>query len=122
MAATTSWTLYLEAHRRRRRQAAEEAAARAERARRAATAAAERLARELAVRRVILFGSLARGAFGERSDIDLAVEGLAPGKLVEALVTAGRDCEFAVDVVPLDHAPPYIRQAVISEGIALWPR
>ncbi|HEX9576951.1 MAG TPA: nucleotidyltransferase domain-containing protein, partial [Myxococcales bacterium] len=69
-----------------------------------------------------LFGSLARGRFHERSDIDLAVEGLPPGKLTDAMAIAEEGSHFQFGIVPLEAAFDYIRAAVGREGIQLWPR
>ncbi|MFQ3631065.1 nucleotidyltransferase family protein [Roseiflexus sp.] len=44
--------------------------------------------------RVILFGSLATERFSARSDIDLAVEGLAPADYFPALAEAGKLTDF----------------------------
>ena len=70
---------YIRAHRERRAAAAAEAVVRAREARAAAEAAARRIGERLGVRRVVLFGSLVRGRFHDRSDIDLAIEGLPEG-------------------------------------------
>ncbi|MBI4704033.1 MAG: nucleotidyltransferase domain-containing protein, partial [Deltaproteobacteria bacterium] len=64
---------------------------------------------------------LVRGTFHERSDIDLAVEGLPPGGLLDALAAADGSA-FRFDVIPLEIAPPYIREAAEKEGVVLWPR
>jgi predicted nucleotidyltransferase len=113
---------YMQAHRARREAAAVEAVARALEARAAAVTAAQRLGERLGVRRVVLFGSLARGRFHERSDIDLAVEGLPPGKLTDAMAIAEEGSHFQFGIVPLEAAFDYIRAAVGREGIQLWPR
>ena len=46
---------------------------------------AEILAREFGVRRVVLFGSIARGVAHPGSDIDLAVVGLGPALTLRAM-------------------------------------
>jgi predicted nucleotidyltransferase len=92
------------------------------RARQAAHDAAARIGTRVGARRVLLFGSLARGSFGLGSDIDLAVEGLAAGRLVDALAAAEDGCPFRVDVVPLESTRPEMTRRIASEGTALWPR
>jgi predicted nucleotidyltransferase len=69
-------------------------------------------------RRVIPFGSvLAEEAWHERSDIDLAVEGLSS----EALWQAEKDLEamvppwLEVDLIPLEHAFPEVRSHILGE-------
>jgi predicted nucleotidyltransferase len=84
-----------------------------------ARAAAARLGRAGA-RRVWLFGSLAGGAFDERSDIDLAVEGLAPGTLGDAWAAANMGSSFEIEVVPIDAARDSIRASIGREGKLIW--
>lgn len=68
--------------------------------------------------RVIVFGSLAHGAwFSPRSDIDLAVEGLAGEEFWRAWsaveqVTPG----FQVDLVDLTKAPERLRERIREHG------
>jgi predicted nucleotidyltransferase len=113
---------FIAAHRERRQREQERARKREELAHKAAEEAAEQLALNLGVTGVYLFGSLARGQFGSRSDIDLAVEGLVPGKLVDALGIVERNRAFEFDVLPLDAVRPEVAEAVRREGIRLWPR
>jgi predicted nucleotidyltransferase len=115
------YAAYIEAHRERRRLEQQCAQQQALAAREAAQQAAAMLARSLGVSRVYLFGSLARGTFGSRSDIDLAVEGLAPGKLVDALGIVECNRRFEFDIVPLDAARPEVAEAVRRDGVQLWP-
>ncbi|MBI5486400.1 MAG: nucleotidyltransferase domain-containing protein [Deltaproteobacteria bacterium] len=91
---------------------------------RRARAVAERLAVVLrdrfAARRVILTGSLARGGFGENSDIDLAVEGVRDDQFFRAGAELERAADgFAVDLVPLESAAPEYRTAAEEEGVVL---
>jgi predicted nucleotidyltransferase len=56
--------------------------------------------------RVVLFGSLAKGTFGEHSDIDLAVDGMSPkarDALAEELEALA--APFLLDVVPMERLP-----------------
>jgi uncharacterized protein len=79
---------YLQAWRARARVA--EAQASAWRAARCAEAegVARALVERLGARRVVLFGSLARGSAGPESDVDLWVEGLPEGAYLEAVSVA----------------------------------
>lgn len=113
---------YIDAHRARRDLAQREAALRAAEARLAAEAAAQRLGERLGLHRVVLFGSLVRGRFHERSDIDLAVEGLRDGALTDAMAIAEEDPRFEFSIVPIERARDYIRDAIEREGLQLWPR
>ncbi len=71
------------------------------------------------VRKVILFGSRARGDAEERSDIDLAVEaqGLSQTgwlQLVDQLENL--DTLLSVDIINLPEAAQTLRERILSEG------
>ena len=89
-----------------------------ERALEAARACMQLLRERFGVRRVILFGSVAgQTPWHERSDIDLAVEGLAPSELLTAY-TACRDLlprDVELDLVPLEQASPELRARILGE-------
>ena len=70
--------------------------------------------------RVIVFGSLAHGAwFHERSDIDLAVEGVAPDDFFPAWAALDHlDSPFEIDLLRYESAPPRLKQS-IAEGIEI---
>lgn len=104
----------------RARLSAEDAAVRerAARARRLARELAAVLRDEFGARRVILIGSLARGDFGPRSDIDLVVQGLRPADLFRAaarLQAIAGDVE--VDLAPFEDLRPRARRALGEEGV-----
>lgn len=88
----------------------------------AAWAEAERLARAFAeadpaLKRVILFGSLAQGErFTESSDIDLVIEGGDFTRLMR-IAEASR---FVVDLVPFETLRDGIKVRVVSEGVVLY--
>lgn len=93
---------------------------RAERALAIAREAARILRQEFSVRRVWLFGSLARGRFDAGSDIDLAVDGIDGKLFLRALGRVlGLDPDFPIDLVDLREARAGLRRAVESEGIPL---
>jgi predicted nucleotidyltransferase len=71
------------------------------------------------VRRVWSFGSLAWGIPHQRSDIDLAVEGLAPLDVFAALAALMAEAPAAVDLVRLEDAPPALRERILREGVEL---
>ena len=87
-----------------------------------ARACARRLVQDFGAREVYLFGSLLDAELAhERSDIDLAVEGLE-GKLyfkalsaVWELLPAGVE----LDLVPLEQARPGLAERVKAEGVLL---
>lgn len=88
----------------------------------------ERLA-ALGAKRVILFGSLARGDVGKRSDLDLIVVLDAPGRFLDRLALvdeALRDRDVALDALvytseefeELSRTRPFLRRA-LREGRVL---
>jgi predicted nucleotidyltransferase len=84
-----------------------------------------RLGAEPCVRRVILFGSRARGDAQPRSDVDLAIE--APGASVHewlrlADMAEDVDTLLRIDLVRLEEAPPELRERIRTEGRALYER
>ncbi|GAB4542632.1 MAG: hypothetical protein Kow0063_34890 [Anaerolineae bacterium] len=84
----------------------------------AAQACAERLRTQFGARQVIIFGSATGSTpWHSRSDIDLAVEGLAP----ELFWKAWADLEdllppgLSVDLIPLETAGPALRARIMGE-------
>lgn len=89
--------------------------------------AADRLTRLLAehfgVRKVFLFGSLAKiEGLHEHSDIDLAVEGLPPDRYFEALAQLWHHLpeEVELDLVPMEFASPEMLGVIRCEGVLLY--
>jgi predicted nucleotidyltransferase len=81
---------------------------------------ADRLAGNPHVRRVVLFGSRARGDHAERSDIDLAVEAPTADARVWDDILATIDeapTLLQIDVVRIETAPQALREAIEREGI-----
>ncbi|MBN1422323.1 MAG: nucleotidyltransferase domain-containing protein [Planctomycetes bacterium] len=68
------------------------------------------------VRRVLLFGSVARGEIHERSDVDLAVEGLDPAEFFRAAGECMDLLSLPIDLIPLEAAPPGLRERIEREG------
>jgi len=91
---------------------------RKEQALEAAEACIRLLKERFGARRVILFGSIAgQGTWHGRSDIDLAVEGLAPAEFFPAY-SACRDLlprGLELDLVPLERAYPEMRARILGE-------
>jgi predicted nucleotidyltransferase len=70
-------------------------------------------------RRVVLFGSLARDEMTERSDIDLATEGLRPTAFFTAIADLTGLLDSPVDLVEIETAPASLRARLAAEGIEL---
>jgi predicted nucleotidyltransferase len=103
----------------------QEAAARAavERARQARAllpVIVARLRDTFGARRIVLFGSLARGDFGLESDIDLLVTGIAAERFFHACAAIDRLADpFEVDLVPEESAPASTRDAAGAGEVLL---
>lgn len=71
-------------------------------------------------RRVILFGSLARGGFRVDSDVDLAVEGMPSDNYFHAVGELLRRCPCPCDLVTLERASPLLTQRIHEDGVVLY--
>ena len=97
---------------------------RAGKARAVAIKCSEVLAESYGVDKVYLIGSTLDGErFHDRSDIDLVVEGLSPGRYIAALsdvwdVASGEG--FKLDLIPLEDAPARMRNRILSGGEVLY--
>ena len=113
--------VYRRTHRQRLAEERRRQAERRARAMALARKAAGMLRRRYGVRSVVLFGSLARGeAFDHRSDVDLAVTGLAERDYLRALAhLLDLDMEIDVDLVMLETARPTLAANIAAEGIPL---
>jgi predicted nucleotidyltransferase len=111
---------YRRAWQRRWREAEERDRKRVEELRQTALACARLLVECFDARRVYLFGSLARGGRPHKgSDIDLAVEGMAPGRVYwRALAQLWELLPPGVelDLVPLEDAHPELVDLIHQEG------
>ena len=72
------------------------------------------------VRRVILFGSFARGSAHRHSDIDVACEGLAPEDFFHALGEILSELDKDVDLVDLQEIRGGLRRRIEKEGIIVY--
>ncbi|OGC07024.1 hypothetical protein A3H38_03880 [candidate division WOR-1 bacterium RIFCSPLOWO2_02_FULL_46_20] len=90
--------------------------------RKAASQAAQILADQFQAKKIYLFGSVKTPAFfHEASDVDLAVEGIAPKKYFPALAKImGLFGGRRVDLVPLEDAPPLIEKKIKETGEVLY--
>lgn len=110
---------YIEAWRERLARQEKEKHVRARRLRETARSCARRLVHDYGASRVYLFGSLLEGAAPHaRSDIDLAVEGLAGNLYFKALGDVWRLLPAGVelDLVRLEQAWPDLAERIKAEG------
>lgn len=114
-------TIYRATARKRAEQERQEQLQRTERARILAQQAAKLLKEKFGAKLVVLFGSLAQRDFiHQRSDIDLAVEGIKSQDFWQAwaaLDTLG--AEFEIDLVDVETISPKLRRAIEQEGVEL---
>jgi len=79
---------------------------------------AEELIKRFGAKRVVLFGSLARGDFGIRSDIDLAAWGIPPTDYFRAVAFAtGLASAWKVDLIDADDCSAALREVIVREGV-----
>lgn len=74
------------------------------------------LRRDFGVTRVLLFGSLVKGKFNARSNIDLAVADLPPDPLLLAIAQAGKLSAFPNDLKPLEALSKHFLRRVLETG------
>lgn len=72
--------------------------------------------------RAWLIGSLAWGGFGERSDVDLVIQGVDAGRLVDIERAVARAAGAEVDVLDLSGLPADFRARVLAEGVEIHGR
>jgi len=104
--------------RRRQAESRQRALARATRLR-ACLPEALRILQSHGARRVVLFGSLARGDVTERSDVDLAAEGVRSAEYFTALASLNGLFDCPVDLVELETAGASLAARIAFEGVPL---
>ena len=81
---------------------------------------ATELMRRYGAKKIMLFGSLARGEFHIRSDIDLAVWGIPAAKFYRAVAFAtGFSKTWKVDLVDGDECGEALSEIIQKEGVGL---
>lgn len=78
--------------------------------------AAQALRERFGARRVLLFGSYARGTPSVRSDVDVAVEGVAAKDHFPAMAFLSERLRCSVDLVLLEDLRPEDRQRLLEEA------
>ena len=72
------------------------------------------------VRKVILYGSVARGDVRNNSDLDICVEGLDDESFFIALAECLISCEHSVSLVDFKTTHGYFRERILKEGKVLY--
>ncbi len=93
-------------------------------ARRDASAIVALIAREFGPARIYQWGSLVNDRhFSERSDIDLALEGITDPETLSSLRrTAERMTHFSLDIVAMEHMHPAYADFIRRRGRILYER
>lgn len=73
-------------------------------------------------KKIILYGSLARGDYRPDSDIDLCVEGLPDRNFFRALAECLMNARHHVSVLDFKNARGYLRERILKEGRLLYER
>ena len=81
--------------------------------------AAATVRRRFGATRVVLFGSLARNALHERSDVDIAVEGIERSDEAMVADLLGRAAELPIDLVRIEDAPMSLKARIERDGVDL---
>jgi predicted nucleotidyltransferase len=72
--------------------------------------------------RIILFGSRSRSDHDERSDIDLAMDGVSHVGLIRGYLEDEVRTLRTFDVVDLNAVPPSVRESIRKEGVVLYEK
>jgi predicted nucleotidyltransferase len=80
----------------------------------------ELLVNKFQAKKIILFGSLAKGNFHRDSDIDLAVEGINPTDYFTALAAVNSLSDHAIDLKPLEALESHFLQRILETGECLY--
>ena len=82
----------------------------------------EVLVGEFNASKIVLFGSLIKGSFGEGSDIDLAVAGTRRYDYFTALARVNELTEFWIDLKPIEDLDYNFLDKVLRTGEVLYER
>jgi len=119
--AADKMSTYLETARRRQAAERQRLAQRRRRAWEVARRAADLLRQRFGSGRVLVFGSLVHSTlFHARSDVDLAVWGLAEGEYYRAVSQLlDLDPTFEIDLIRAEEAPPSLLARIRQEGVEI---
>jgi predicted nucleotidyltransferase len=73
--------------------------------------------------RIILFGSICEGnKFGDRSDIDIAVEGITEEEFLRTYADCMTEFDFEIDLKPLERLRGLFRKMVLEKGEIIYEK
>jgi len=71
-------------------------------------------------RKIILYGSLARGDYKSNSDIDICVEGIPNDSYFRAIAQCLMEINRRIIVLDFDKLQGYFKERILSEGKILY--
>jgi predicted nucleotidyltransferase len=74
----------------------------------------------LGARKIILYGSLARGDYKPYSDIDICVEGISKENYFRAIAECLMKIDRRISVLDFDKIQGYFKERILSEGKILY--
>ena len=74
----------------------------------------------LGARKIILYGSLARGDYKLHSDIDICVEGIPKENYFRAIAECLMEIDRRISVLDFDKLQGYFKERILSEGKILY--
>lgn len=78
--------------------------------------------KEFEVKKIYLFGSLIKGDFDERSDIDIAIEGLSPRLYLKALAFLSDYFKREINLIPLETCGSSLKEGIYTDGRLIYDR
>ena len=76
--------------------------------------------KEYVVKRIFLFGSVAKSKHRSHSDIDLACEGISPERFFKALGELLSTTRGSIDLVDIKEVKDTLRKRIEREGILIY--
>ncbi len=75
---------------------------------------------ELGARKIILYGSLARGDYDQHSDIDICVDGIPKESYFRAIARCMMEIDRRISILEFEKIQGYFKERILSEGKILY--